>query len=290
MKHLQKIGKVVGSSLIGVCLILALTQLFLLRGTPGQKLKSNTYQSNLNYSRVPTLLIPGWGGNTITYNKLIQTYQQQNIAQKIMTVWVSPTNRIRIRGNWHGQKNALIQILFDWNYSPTYHPQVNQLRHVLTYLYQVEGIKKINVVAHSYGGTEFIHAYLGSQWLQAHLRLHKLVFLGVPVEESLPDRLRYHYLLIHHSTDKNFQQLQSEMQKWQLNYSINIYNLMGSKEGSKITDGAVPHIQSEMIQALIRSHPMIRYHQKTYQNTTHSQLHNRQIILQKIEQLLWGKE
>lgn len=290
MKHLQKIGKVVGSSLIGVCLILVLTQLFLLQGTPGQKLKSNTYQSNLNYSRVPTLLIPGWGGNTITYNKLIQTYQQQNVAQKIMTVWVSPTNRIRIRGNWRGQKNALIQILFDWNYSPTYHPQVNQLRHVLTYLYQVEGIKKINVVAHSYGGTEFIHAYLGSQWLQAHLQLHKLVFLGVPVEESLPDRLRYHYLLIHHSTDKNFQQLQSEMQKWQLNYSIDIYNLMGSKEGSKITDGAVPHIQSEMIQALIRSHPMIRYHQKTYQNTTHSQLHNRQIILQKIEQLLWGKE
>lgn len=54
------------------------------------------------------------------------------------------------------------------------------------------------------------------------------------------------------------------MKNWQLNYPVEIYNLMGSEEGSKTTDGVVPHIQSEMLKSLIKAHPSIRYHQKVY--------------------------
>ncbi|MFQ6725891.1 hypothetical protein [Limosilactobacillus reuteri] len=50
------------------------------------------------------------------------------------------------------------------------------------------------------------------------------------------------------------------MKNWQLNYPVEIYNLMGSEEGSKTTDGAVPHIQSEMLKSLVKAHPSIRYH------------------------------
>lgn len=290
MQRLHKIGKFIGYGLGGLCLVLVLTQAFLLRGTAGQALNSHAYRDDTHYSRVPTLLIPGWGGNTVTYNRLIKTYQQQNVAQKVMTVWVSPRNHIRVSGSWHGQKNALIQVLFDWNYSGTYHPQVTQLRHVLIYLRTHYGIKRTNVIAHSYGGTEFIHAYMGSKWLQHHLQLHKLVFLGVPVEESLPERLSYHYPLIHHSKDQNFQRLYHQMKNWQVNYPVIIYNLMGTKEGSRVTDGSVPHIQSEMLKALIQSHPTIEYHQKNYRNTSHTQLHDRPLILRQIRQILWGKE
>lgn len=290
MQRLKKVAKVVGYSLGGLCLLLLLTQAFLLRGTPGKAIDPAAGPKTLRYSRMPTILIPGWGGNTITYDHLINHYQDQNVAQKVMTVWVSPHNRIRVNGDWHGQPNALIQVLFDWNYNASFHPQVSQLRHVLIYLNQHYRIKQTNIIAHSWGGTEFMHAYMGSKYLQRNLRLNKLIFLGVPVEESLSDRLPYHYLLIHHSKDRNFHQLQVQMKDWQLNYPITIYNLMGSKEGSRLTDGEVPHIQSEMLRALIQSHPTIKYHQKIYPNTTHSQLHNRPLILKEIEQILWGKE
>ncbi|MFR0771819.1 MAG: hypothetical protein ACLSH6_08345 [Limosilactobacillus pontis] len=45
-----------------------------------------------------------------------------------------------------------------------------------------------------------------------------------------------------------------------------------------------------MLKALIQSQSMIKYHQKIYANTTHSQLHSRPMILKEIEQILWGKE
>lgn len=290
MKRAKKIGKVLGYGFGGLCIILLLIQAFLLRGTPGKTLKATDYRPKIHYTNIPTLLIPGWGGNTITYRRLINYYQDQHVAQKVMTVWVSPQNRIRVKGSWHGQKNALIQVLFDWNYSPTYHPQVKQLRHVLRYLNSHYHINKVNVVAHSYGGTEFIHAYMGARDLQANLRLNKIIFLGVPVEESLSDHLPYRYLLIRHSTDKNFQQLYWQVKNWQLNYPIQLYNLMGSKTGSRITDGSVPHIQSEMLRALIKAQPLVNYHQRIYSKTTHTQLHDRLVILNYIERVLWEEQ
>lgn len=287
MKRVKKIGKLIGYSLGGLCLLLLITQAFLLRGTPGKSLSPHDYQPEMQYTKIPTLLVPGWGGNTITYNKLINYYQNQHIAQKVLTIWVSPHDNVRVSGDWHGQRNALIQVLFDWNYNSSYHPQVRQLRAVLRYLNHRYHLQHLNVIAHSYGGTEFIHAYMGAKDLQNNIKLNKLIFLGVPVEESLSDYLSYHYLLIHHSKDNNFQQLYRQMKAWHPNYSISIYNIMGSKAGSKITDGAVPHIQSEMIQALIRSHPMIKYYQRIYKNTSHSQLHDRIAILNYIKHILW---
>lgn len=287
MRRIKKWCKIIGCLLGGLCLLLLLTQAFLLRGTPGRPLYSSDLQKGVIYSRVPTLLIPGWGGNMVTYNHLIKYYQQRHWAQKVMTVWVSPHNHIRVSGSWHGQRNALIQVLFDWNYSATYHPQVKELRHVLRFLHHRYHLQQTNVIAHSYGGTEFIHAYMGAKDLQRNLRLSKIVFLGVPVEESLSDRLSYHYLLIHQSKDRNFQRLYKQMKEWRLDYPLEIDNLMGSKDGSKITDGAVPHIQSEMLRALIKAHPLISYHQKIYRHTTHTQLHQRTLILNDIKDILW---
>lgn len=273
----------------GILLVLCAVQGYLLRGTPGARLTNSQLNSSYRHSTIPTILIPGWAGNTVTYNKLIKTYQKQRIAQKVLTVWVAPNGRIWTAGNYRHQRNALIQVLFTWNYNSTYHPQVKQLSQVLKYLYQHYHLWRVNVVAHSYGGTEFIHAYLGSKYLQHHLRLAKLVFLGVPVEESLSDQLKYQYHLINRSTDRNFQQLLRQMKEWQLNYPIKLYSIMGSEDGSKFTDGEVPHIQTEMLKALVKHQPLIKYQEITYSHTSHTQLHDRTVILQKIAQILWGK-
>lgn len=287
---MNKALKIIGISLGSVILLACGVQGFLMRGTPGKTISPANYNQKIEYSTTPTLLIPGWGGSTITYNKMIKYYQQKNIAQKVLTVWVAPNGQIWTEGDFHQQKNALIQVLFTWNYNATYHPQVAQLTTVLKYLHQHYQIKRVNIIAHSYGGTEFIHAYLGSKYLQQHLQLNKLIFLGVPVEESLGDHLKYRYHLISKSTDKNFHQLFLQMKAWQLNYPVKIYNLMGSEEGSKTTDGSVPHIQSEMLKALIGTHPSIKYYQRVYPQTTHTQLHTRLNILQQIVKILWKKD
>ena len=82
-------------------------QLFFLRGTKGQALRPNELRSNIAYNDVPTLLIPGWGGNGWTYSKLIKHYQAENIAQKTMTIHVSPTGKVKVKGTVADRKSVV---------------------------------------------------------------------------------------------------------------------------------------------------------------------------------------
>lgn len=288
MVIIKKLIKIILVLLIALIVVGSGIQLFLLRGTPRKALKQADYRQDVNYRSTPTILIPGWGGNTITYNKLINYYQDHHFAQKVLTVWVSPWDGIRVAGHLNaGQKNPLIQVLYDWNYDQTFRPQVKQLGKVLAYLQSNYHLHRVNIIAHSYGGTEFMHAYMDSPTLQQRMHLNKVVFLGVPVEESLASRIHYRYHLINHSHDKNFIRLRRQMRDWQPDYQLAIYNIMGTKQGSTRTDGEVPHIQSEMLMSLLAGHPTINYHQKNYTNTTHSQLHDRTIILDYIAKQLW---
>ena len=56
-----------------------------------------------------------FGGSNYTYNKMINYYQKENIAQKTMTIHVTPTGTVHVSGSVKGKKNAMIQLLFDWN-------------------------------------------------------------------------------------------------------------------------------------------------------------------------------
>ncbi|MDO4903648.1 MAG: alpha/beta hydrolase [Limosilactobacillus sp.] len=285
IKKFIKIAAIVFTVLVIVGMAV---QIYLLRGTPGRELHRNEYRQDTTYTSTPTILVPGWGGNTVTYNKLINYYQDHHYAQKTLTIWVTPWGSIHTDGTLNPkEKNPMIQVLFDWNYDSTFHPQVQQLIRVLTYLQTTYHLKRVNIIAHSYGGTEFMHAFMDSPQLRNNLQLHKVIFLGVPVEESLAARLRYRYHLIKHSHDANFIRLRKQMKQWQPNYHLYIYNLMGTRRHSKRTDGEVPLIESEMLKSLLKGHPTITYHQHIYRNTSHSQLHDRTKILNYIAKQLW---
>lgn len=263
-------------------IVLMAAQFIVLRPLPNHHINSTDQQANVCYTRTPTILIPGWGGNSTTYHKLVQTYQQKQIAQKVMTVWVSPSGQVRTRGSYHDQKNALIQVLYNWNYNASYHPQVHQLDQVLQVLHARYGINKMNVIAHSYGGTEFMHAYFGSPILQHQIKLQKVIFLGVPVEESFGVHVKFVPELFKKSHDRNFKELVRQMTAWAPNKDVAFYNIMGG------SDDEVPKIQSEMLQSLVRIHPQLAYHQVVVPHTNHFQLHNRAHILNGIAQILWS--
>lgn len=268
--------------LLGIGLLIILTiQFIVLLPLPNHSLSSRQQRADVQYTQTPTIMIPGWGGNSTTYRKMVSYYQSHHYAQKVMTVWVSPTGQVKTAGSYHGQKNALIQILYNWNYNASYHPQVHQLSKVLMVLHQQYHINKMNVIAHSYGGTEFMHAYFASKTIQKQIQLHQVILLGVPVEESFGVHVKFVPELWKKSHDRNFQQLIYQMHNWQPTNPVNFYNIMGGK------DQEVPRIQSEMLKALVTMHPTIQYRQVVVPHTNHFQLHDRPQIIKAIAHVLW---
>ena len=283
----KKVLRRVAIGLAVIIVVLAGVQLYLLRGTPGKAITPTN--SSVKYSATPTLLIPGWGGNTWTYTKLIDYYQDQNIATNVMVVRVAPTGAVQVSGSLKGKQNPLIQFIYDWNYSTTYQPQVRELTQVLQVLAAKYHVQKLNVIAHSYGGTELLHAYIGSKTLQREIALQKVVFLGVPVDESFGTNTKYTKWLFKKSHDQMFKTMLKEVKEAQLPRGLVFYNWMGSDEGKSTTDGEVPQIQSLMLKTLIK-HKHVHYHQHIFTDTTHTELHQRVKIIKKIAHVIWGKE
>ncbi|MBD5069781.1 MAG: alpha/beta hydrolase [Lactobacillus sp.] len=273
---------------LGVILIGAvILQVLLLWGTSEQPLRTDNLHSNLEYSDVPTLLIPGWGGNAWTYRKLITSYQKQNVAQKTMTIHVTPTGKVKVKGTVAKKKNALIQLIFDWNYTKDYQPQTVWLISVLKVLHDKYHVTRLNIVAHSWGGSAFVHAMANSKSLQREISFPKVILLGTPVDEGVDESVSYTKKKKKKTTDQNYEQLIKKFQKFSPASTITFYNLMGSIDGEQ-TDGSVPNVQSMFLKNLLHS-DWARYYQAVYANTDHTALHQRKKILENIMQILWSK-
>lgn len=68
--------------LFGIMVIAIAIQLYLLRGTPSRPLDMQHLHSDVSYTSTPTLLIPGQGGNTITFDTVYQTGTESKYRAK----------------------------------------------------------------------------------------------------------------------------------------------------------------------------------------------------------------
>lgn len=200
-----------------------------------------------------------------------------------MTIWVAPNGHVRIKGHL-SHRNPIIQLLYDWNYTSGYQAQTRQLTRVMRILHRDYHVDKMNVVAHSYGGTEWLHAYIGSPDIQKQLCFPKVILLGTPVDETFGERTRFTKWLFKKSKDDNFKLMERQIQHTSFVRVGKIYNWMGEKGGR--TDGEVPHIQSEMLRSLIRN-KRIGYTEHVYPQTNHVQLHQKKQILNDLFKTLW---
>lgn len=284
---MKKVGKY-GVRLLAIVVVLLLCgQLIMISGSRSNRL--NHFAAGVQKSNTPTLLISGWGGGTPTYHRLITTYYQQKIAQKVMTIWVLPNGKCLVHGHLDANRpNQLIQLLYVWNYTPTYNPQTKQLTAALTMLHDRYHVDKLNVIAHSYGGSEWANAVFCSPRLQKEIKYQKVVLLGVPVDESFGAKTRFGLHLLHKSTDHNFKQLLRGASLMKANHNQpEIFSLLGSKEGKNDqTDGSVPHVQSQMMRLVVKKMGST-YHERTYANTTHFQLHQKKAILKEVAADIW---
>lgn len=77
---LAKIGRSLLRIIVVIVLVGGAVQLYLLRGSKASPIQPSN--PRVEYRSTPTLLIPGWGGNSWTYQKLIQTAQQKRLPKR----------------------------------------------------------------------------------------------------------------------------------------------------------------------------------------------------------------
>ena len=270
--------------MIGIIVIALVVQMILLVPSPQKALRQDQLRNDIRYQNVPTLLINGFGGSNYTYNKMINYYQKENIAQKTMTIHVTPTGSVHVSGSVKEEKNALIQLLFDWNLAQTYNLQTNWTIKVIKILHNKYGINELNVVGHSWGGTEFLHALGQSKWIQQNVKFNKVVLMGTPVNEGVTNKVTYSQALREHLTDAEYRKLKREYQDLTPRSSIKFYNVIADYHNH--TDTSVPNVQSEFL-ATILNPKWSSCKTVMFYGIKHSALHQDPKVLMKVAKMLY---
>lgn len=281
-KTIKNIFKV----LVGIIIVALIVQFILLIPSPQKDLRMNHLRHDIKYTKVPTLLINGYGGSNYTYNKMINYYQKENIAQKTMTIHVRPNGDVKVSGSIKNKKNALIQLLFDWNLSQTYNSQTKWTIKVIKILHEKYGVNQLNIVGHSWGGTEFLHALGQSKWLQRNVKFNKVILLGTPVNEAVNNKISYQKAQQEDKTDAQYQKLRKEYEKLDPIGKIQFYNVMADYKNN--TDTSVPNVQSEFLYNILDS-KWSTCETKIFYGIRHSALHQDVSVLDYVAHQLYNK-
>lgn len=198
-------------------------------------------RTDVTYSTVPTLLIPGWGGHAWTYNGLLRWLAQQGYGHKVLTVRVDWRGGLHFAGDWSvTATNPLIQVLFDHSLTRDYQPQVKWLTAILTALKARYGVTAYNAVAHSWGGSAAVHSLV----LHGHRadlpQLRRLILLGAPVDEGKAGG----------PADMAYERLRAAQHRLPVTYQSAVINVYGTLSG-RLTDGSVPVYQVKALRPIL---------------------------------------
>lgn len=234
-------------------------------------------RAGIQVTTVPTLFIPGWGGNAWTYNGMLRWFAQQGYAAKVLTIRVDYQGHLRVTGHWPaGAANPTIQVLFDRNLTKDYRQQIRWVTQILRALKQRYGVTAYNAVAHSWGGSAMVHSLVNDGADPTLPRLHRLVLLGTPVNEA-PSLT---------APDPAYRHLLAGRRNLWANAGAEIHNVYGLLAGRQ-TDGEVPVGQATALRQVVAQSP-VRYHEYPVQGVGHGQLHSTLRMWRLIARLLWS--
>lgn len=235
-------------------------------------------RTDVTYSAVPTLLIPGWGGHAWTYNGLLRWLAQQGYGHKVLTVRVDWHGGLHFAGDWSvTATNPLIQVLFDHSLTRDYQPQVKWLTTILAALKARYGVTAYNAVAHSWGGSAAIHSLV----LHGHRadlpQLRRLILLGAPVDEGKAGG----------PADMAYERLRAAQHRLPVTYQSAVINVYGTLSG-RLTDGSVPVHQVTALRPILAD-SAVTYREVHVPETSHGQLHASRGMWRLIVRLIWGQ-
>ena len=118
-KNMQKKYRVLWGIVVSILLFTGGFFYFSLTTVAPTTIHFNELREDIDYQTTPTLFLPGWANYGGSFNGMIADFQKEDIAEKAMTIHVSPFGHIRTVGYIEDKKNPLIQVVFDWNFTRT---------------------------------------------------------------------------------------------------------------------------------------------------------------------------
>ena len=245
----------------------------------------------------PTVFVHGLQGTHGSTDTMIKDLSQRYPGtKKVMTINVKSNGELETSGNFQSVKHPLVQINF-LNNSANTTTNAHWLNKALTYLYQKQGVRHVNIVAHSAGNVAVYQA-LAAQ--VAHTpQTNKFVILAGPFDGvlSLNDQAnknkvnpKNHYkpsvmypANSYYPSYKQLMQLSTDFPK-----DVRVLNIYGNLGDGSNSDSLVTNASSLSVNYLLR-HQKTPVQNKCFKNSkaTHSGLHKSTKVDTWIANFLW---
>lgn len=201
---------------------------------------NNWHQTN---RPVPTILIPGYAGNSTSTDMLISRLTRDGYGYRSLKAYVKSNGQVEYSGSWYrDEKDPLVQVVFQNNTEPDYHKTASWIGEILSHLHRTYGVKQYNAIAHSYGNNALVY-YMAKH--RESPRPARIVTVASSVDAEKSEILAYHRgragkmarYLKENIDDENWYSGSHSPFQGQKFDVLNIYGTFGSQNG----DTSVSH-------------------------------------------------
>ncbi|WP_413627817.1 alpha/beta hydrolase [Fructilactobacillus vespulae] len=229
--------------------------------------KESSY--TVKQTRTATVFIPGLGGNFITSDYMVSSWDRDGVATKALQVYVKDNGKVETVKQYAkiDKNNPLVQVNFQTNNKPAIESKL--MPNLMKYLHDKYGIKNVNLIGHSSGG-EIIYDYLTNKD-----NLNKIPADQLPQVDNFISMANTYPL-----HDKNIVNLPK---------NLRILNLCGDIDHTG-SDGLIPTRDVQPFGNLVKDH-VKEYTYYVYhgdpQQAQHSMLHENPAINKIIAQYMY---
>lgn len=250
----------------------------------------NDSDSENELEAIPTLFIPGYFGNRLSFGRLLNRLTRQYHAHKSMVVKVGRHGEIRVSGQLSRSK-AMIQVLFAHKSSRP-QQQAVWLSEICELLKTRYGVEQVNLVGHSMGCIT-IFWFLTHQSKMTPVDVKHVVAIAGPFNDSEIARSTDQvdaYPLNAKGPVKRMPIYRALSQRiFAIPKDIKVLNIAGRISNSQQDDGEVSLNSAFSLRYILRE-PAAQYHELVIRGrrATHRLLHENAIVDKSIAKFIWN--
>lgn len=239
---------------------------------------------------IPTLFIPGYFGNRLSFGRLLNRLAHRYGAHKSMVVKVDRHGRIQVLGTLSKSK-PLIQVLFAKKSSRP-QEQAEWVMAICALLHTRYGVEQVNLVGHSMGCIT-IFWFLTHQIRQSAVAVKRVVTIAGPFNDSeiakSTDKVDAYPLSPKGPTKRMPIYRELSKQIFEIPKDIKVLNIAGRISNSQQDDGEVSVNSAFSLRYLLHD-PATQYHEILIRGkrATHRLLHENAIVDENIAKFIWN--
>lgn len=259
------------------------------------KFNDNRKISHNDRSHIPTFYLHGYAGTGNSMKLLVNAAYQLDNEKDVVRARVSRNGMVTFEGNLNfNAKNPIIDIILEDNTNKDLNKNAQWIRNVIIATMTQYHFNKFNFVAHSMGNQSFSY-YMLNYGDDLHLpKLNKQVSLagnfngevdinGLDLNITLNNQGKPNLMLKDY---KDILPMKHEYPK-----DAHVLNIYGDIGDGTHSDGRVTNVSSKSLEYLLGDHiASYETFKVTGPQAEHSELHDNQIVIDKINTFLWGNE